>query len=341
MELTQSPLVSLGLAMRAKAIDRKSPGDGDQWLAAARAPVMAHKMLAAKAAVGTGSNDIDLGGYGGASIGAWAETLKNRSAFMRILADNAFIRARLNSRVAITTQPAIGYVVGEGAAMPLSPIAIRHITLQPVRCMSLVVCSNEQLTDLSTAAQIALSRTIGDAVAQSIDSAFIDAIISTGTPSFPASGTSAIDAWADLRQALLAVSSSGAGSIYAIASPEVGAMLATLSTTGGAQVFSAAPNEVANYPLVISDGAPASEIIVVNATQIAVDATPVVPVGTTQSSIEMSDTPIHNSTTPTPTSLISLWQTNATGLGAQSYIGAEALNDAAVAVITGVDYGGA
>jgi capsid protein len=341
MELTTSPIASLALAMRAKALFRSSPDGGSRWLSEIRAPAEAHRQLelSGKTAVGTGSSIFDFGTYGGGGIGTWPATLQRQSAMMRMIEDASFVRGRLNEQVAVTTRAAIGYVVGEGRALPLSPVEMRNVTLVPARCAALVVVSDTQLRDLSSGGQAALNRTIRDAVARVIDSAFIDMIVSTGTPSFPASGSTASACWSDLRQALLEVSASGTGQIYAIASPAVGAMLATLATTDGAQVFSAAPSEVANFPLLISEGAPAGEIIFVNASQVAADATPIVPVGTTQSSIEMSDAPTHNSTTPTPTTLVSLWQTNAVGLGCQAWIAAQPLNDSAVAVITGVDYG--
>ena len=340
MSYEVSPIASLAFAMRAKAL-MNSSDQGKRWLDEVRAPAAAHRMFEAsmrKAAVGTGDNIIDLGGAG-ANIGAWAAALRNRSAMMRILDENGFIRVPLRSRVAVTTQAAVGHSVGEGQAMPLSPISIQYVTLTPVRCASLVVCSNEQLTDLSSGGQAALGRSIADAVSRSIDACFTDMITSTATTSFPASGTAATNAWKDLRQALLAVSASGKGAVYAIASPQTGAMLATLATSDGAQAFSAAPNEVANYPLIISDGAPLNEIIVLNSAQITADATPIVPRGSTEATIEMSDSPTHNATEPVGTSLVSLWQNNATALGCECWVGALPLNDAAVAVITSCDYG--
>src|SRR5262245_4784555 len=124
-----SPIASLALASRAMAIGRNNPGEGgSNWLAAVNAPTDAVRML--KSAVG--ASDSNLGFYGGVSVSAWTAALRTRSAFARLYDDNALVRAKLNSSVAVTTQAGIAYQVGEGRSTPVSTVSMTTVMLTPV-----------------------------------------------------------------------------------------------------------------------------------------------------------------------------------------------------------------
>jgi hypothetical protein len=83
-----SAIAQLGWLTRAKAIaSKKSHYEAEDWLAANRAPEQARRIF--KAAVGAGSTtDSDLGETH-IAIGQWSDSLRTRSVFYRILADNA------------------------------------------------------------------------------------------------------------------------------------------------------------------------------------------------------------------------------------------------------------
>jgi len=55
----------------------------------------------------------------------------------------------------------------------------------------------------------------------------------------------------------------------------------------------------------------------------------------------MSDAPTHDSITPTPTSLVSMFQTNSLAMKASAAIAATRLNDSAVVLLEGIDWAGA
>jgi len=57
--------------------------------------------------------------------------------------------------------------------------------------------------------------------------------------------------------------------------------------------------------------------------------------------LEMSDAPTHDSITPTPTSLVSMFQTNSLAMKASAAIAATRLNDSAVVLLEGIDWAGA
>jgi HK97 family phage major capsid protein len=338
----ESPIAVLSWVARAKAIAAKGYHDeAAAWMAANRAPEKAQRIF--KSPAGAGSTiDSDLGDYG-ISIGAWSDSMRTQSAFYRILNDNGFTRVPIRTRVGITTVPVTGSVVGEGAAVPLSPLQLQNLMLQPVKAASLIVVTDELLRDISAAGQAALSRALMGAVSDAVDAAFLDAIVSTGTTSIGSSGATAVDAKADLRAALLAVNTVGAAKLYWIAAPDVAKRASTLDATGldAFPAMSAMGGELANLPCIVSSsGVPAGSLYLVDASGIAADGGPVTVKVSTQGDVLMDTAPPMNATTPTPASLVSLWQTNSTGLLANAWLGAQVLRDDAVAVITGISWGG-
>jgi HK97 family phage major capsid protein len=57
-----------------------------------------------------------------------------------------------------------------------------------------------------------------------------------------------------------------------------------------------------------------------------------------EASLEMQSAPTHDSTTPVPVELVSMFQTNSVAIRAERWINWKRRRDAAVAVISGVDY---
>ena len=58
-----------------------------------------------------------------------------------------------------------------------------------------------------------------------------------------------------------------------------------------------------------------------------------------EASLEMQSAPTHDSTTPTPVELVSMFQTNSVAIRAERWINWKRRRTAAVAVISGVNYG--
>jgi len=335
----ESPIATLAWVARAKAIAAKSyHGAGEEWLRMHNAPERALRII--KAPMGAGStSDSDLSDYG-ISIGAWSDSLRTTSAFYRILNDNGFIRIPAHVRAGITVTPATGSVVGEGNAVPLSKITLQNVLLEPVKASSLIVVTDELLRDVSAAGQAALSRALIGAVSDAVDAAFLDMLVNTGA--IASSGTTAIDAKADLRDALLAVNTVGAAKLYWIAAPDVAKRASVLPTTDGADAFpamSAMGGELANLPAIVSSGVPAGSLYLVDASGIAADGAGVTVAASRNATIEMDTAPTMDATVPTPAQMVSMFQTNSTALIANAWIAAQVLRSDAVAVITGIGWG--
>jgi hypothetical protein len=58
-----------------------------------------------------------------------------------------------------------------------------------------------------------------------------------------------------------------------------------------------------------------------------------------EASLEMESAPTHDSVTPTGVELVSMWQTNSVAIRAERWINWKRRRTAAVAVISGVNYG--
>jgi Phage capsid family len=341
MQPAESPAAILGWVARAKGIAANSfSGDAENWLAANGAPDRARRIY--KAAIGAGST-VDSAQASDILLGNWSDTLRTRSAFARILADGAFSRVPMNSRIGIVTVPATGSIVAEGDAIPVSRLTLTNFLLAPIKASALVVVTNELLRDVSSAGQQLFNREMLGAIADAVDSIFLDAIISTGSTSTASTGPTAADAKHDLRTALLAVNSIGAARLYWIAAPDVAKRASVLATTTGADAFtamSATGGELAGLPAIVANGVPGGHLYLVDASGIAADGGPVTVEASGQADVQMSDAPTMDGTTPTAAALTSMFMSNSTALRATAWFGASVLRDDAVAEITDIAWGG-
>jgi hypothetical protein len=108
--------------------------------------------------------------------------------------------------------------------------------------------------------------------------------------------------------------------------------LATLPGSNGPAFpeMTTAGGKLAGIPVISSDGAPGGDFVLVDAAQIAA-RTDVITIDSAQhTSIQMDDEPVSG-----PTSLVSLWQSNLTGVRVERWFGVERCHDGAVAILTG------
>jgi hypothetical protein len=331
---TTSAIATFAWVLRAKAFANQG-GDRtsvESWLLRNGAPGQAVRIF--KAAVGT--TDSDLGPYGGIAISAWADALRTRSAFYRILADGGFLRAPLNTRVAIATAPATGSIVGEGEAVPMSIVTMQGLLLSPIKASALIANTNEAWLDISAAGQLHLSRQIAGAISDAVDTAFLDMVLSTGSTSTASAGTTAVNAKHDLRTALLAVNTIGSAKLYWIAAVDVAKKASTLSDTGGGDAFSAMSatgGELAGLPCIVSSGVPSGSLFLIDASGIAADGGPVTETVSSQADILMRTDPTM------PAAMTSMWQTNCTAMKGNAVFGAQVLRDDAVAQVHSINWG--
>lgn len=329
-----SAAAQFGWIARARAIGTKMGhlGNAANWAAANGAPSRVVELI--KAPIGAGSTtDSNLGTYG-ISIGQWTDSAKNRSVFYRLLSDGAFVRMPMYVAVGITVATTSGYLVGEGAATPVGKVRLSNIQLQPKKAQALIIFTNELLNDVSAPGQQLFNRELLSAVSDAVDEAFLTPLIDTGSPAI--ASTSPL---ADVRAALLQINSVGTPRLYWVASPDVGKLGSTLSTNAPAfAAVSAGGGELCNLPLLISSGLAAGTLALIDGSGLAADGlTPTVDVSS-QADIKMdSDPSSMNATTPSGTTMVSMFQNNSVALRATAVFACEKLRDDAVAVVTGIN----
>lgn len=326
-----SAAATLGWIARGKAIARKSNGDEARaFLAANRAPLAAQRIFE-KAAIGAGStSDSTLAD--GVSIARWSDSARTTSAFYHILADGAFVRLPMETRVGMVTSAPSAGVVAEGKSIPVSRVTINNVVVAPQKVGAMLVVSDSLLLAIG-AEQSVFPRELLSVISAAVDTAFVDKI-DTGLT--PITSTAPMP---DLRAALLAVSGVAAPRPYWIAAQDVakfGSTIGTAKTGAPVAAASATGGELAGLPMLVSSGVPAGTLYLVDAAQVAVAAeTPTIEVST-QADILMDTAPTGASDVPTAAQMVSMFETNSTALKATAIFGAEKLRSTAVAVVTGI-----
>ena len=139
-------------------------GAAEDWLAANHAPERALRIIKAPVGAGT-TTDSDLGAYGLSII---ADSLRTRSVFYRLLADSAFIRAPVRTRVGMATSTATAAVVPEGEAIPVSRVTLGNVLLEPVKASALIVVTDTLLRDVSAGGQSLFNRELAGAISDAV-----------------------------------------------------------------------------------------------------------------------------------------------------------------------------
>lgn len=331
-----SPVATLGWIARAKAIASKSDQEAAQaWLEAVRCPEDIRRVY--KAAVGAGTS-ADLG----IPVSAWVDALARRSVFYRLMSDNALQRLPVRSRAGLAAVSGAGSVVGEGMATPLRELVLSNDLLEELKVQCMIICSDAMLADPST--QAAFNRALMNKMAAAVDGAFLDLLMSSGTPSAPSAGVTAADAHHDLRTALLTMTSTDEDRLYWILGIEAAKRASSLADAAGSTAFadmSSAGGSLLGQPALVSAGVTTDALYLVNGAAIVADAGSPSIDTSTQADIQMNDAPTMNGITPTPASLVSLFQSDLTAIRCTAWVAARALGEAdAVVEVTSIGWGG-
>ena len=276
-------------------------------------------------------------------VSGFSDTLRNRSVFFRLMAENAFTRAPFHVPFGVVSGPASGSVVPEGASIPVSRLSLANVTLEPRKVAALVVMTADLVRNTSAASQALFARELRGAVSDAADGALFDSTIDSSTPQFTSSGNDVDDIRADLFQMLSAVNSVGSAALYWVAAPDVAKRLSTIATSGGSDAFpnaSALGGELLNLPLLVSSVLPAGTLYLLNAGSIAAEAGAIEVADSEHATVQMNDEPTGDSVTPTASALVSMLQTNSVALRATVMMAVERLRVDAIAKLDGISWMG-
>lgn len=271
-----------------------------------------------------------------------------------------------NVRVKRQTSGGDAYWVGEGRPKPLTSFDFDTVTLRWAKIANIAVLTDEQVRFSSPSAETTVRTALTEAIAAREDITFIDpsvtaipdtrpASITNGAASHPSSGADAAAARADAGTLMMALADAGLPYSQAvwIANSSTAIQLMLMQNALGQPEFSgmtATGGTFMGRPMIVSDhiasvGSPGSSILVLmipqevylsDDGQVMVDAS-------REASLQMDDAPTNASasgspSTPTATSVVSMFQTNSVAIRAERYINWARRRDAAVQYLTGVAY---
>lgn len=267
-----------------------------------------------------------------------------------------------NVRIAGQTSGGSAGWVGEGAPKPLTAFDFNATELRWAKVAAISVLTNELIRFSSPSAERLVRDALAAAVNERLDIDFVNpakaavanvspASITNGATAIPSSGSDADAIRADLKALwapFIAARNPPRSAVYIMDSTTALALSLMLNPLGQPEfpgitmnggTFNGVPAIVSDYLPVTSDGGivvlvNASDIWLADDGQVTVDASQ-------EASLQMLDNPTNNSASGTPTTMVSMFQTNSTAFRAERYINWARRRASGVAYLTGVSWGGA
>jgi HK97 family phage major capsid protein/HK97 family phage prohead protease len=268
--------------------------------------------------------------------------------------------------IAGQTSGGSGYWVGEGAPKPLTSIGFQRTTLGMMKVANIAVVTEEQLRASTPSADMLLRDALSGAIVERIDRDFIDpdaagtanvqpASITYGATGTAVTGTNNAAVITDLQTLYAPVLANNVdvASLVLIMSAKTALALSMAQDSLGRYVFpdiSMKGGTLKGIPVIVSQYAdfgggnsPASNglIVLVAASEVwLADDGQVSIAMSNQASLQMLDNPTNNSVTPTPTTMVSMFQTDSVALRAERFINWARRRAGVVTYLTNVAYTG-
>lgn len=331
-----------------------------------RDPVVVDIIKAAVSAGSTlsGSWAEDLVGDATSAFADFVEFLRPQTILGKFGQNGVPALRRVPFRVPLISQSAggSGYWVGEGKAKPLTAFDFARTTLEPLKVANIAVVTMEVLRDSSPSAEVILRDQLAAALRERLDIDFIDPAkaasagvsppsITNGVAAIHSSGNSADDIRNDIKAifgAFIAANNAPTTGVW-IMPATVALALSLMQNPLGQPEFPGINmngGTLFGLPVIVSEYVPTvtagARVALVNASDIYLGDDGDVAVDmSTEASLEMSDAPTHNSTTPTAAQLVSMFQTNSAAFRAERTINWAKRRASAVALLDQVNWGNA
>lgn len=266
-------------------------------------------------------------------------------------------RIPFNVRIPAQTSGGAAYWVGEGAPKPLTSFDFTSTEHRWNKVASIAVLTEELIRFSDPSAERLVRDSLADAVIARTDIDFIDpakalvanvspASITNGATAIPSRGPTAEDVRCDL-QALwapfIAANNAPRTAVYIMNSTTALAVSLMVNALGTAQEFPGITmngGTLLGVPVIVSDYVPEGIVALVNASDIYLSDDGQVTVDASrEASLQMLDNPTNNSATGTPTTMVSMFQTNSVALRAERYINWSRRRASGVAYLTDVTWG--
>jgi hypothetical protein len=268
---------------------------------------------------------------------SFAATVRNISAFFWLIQNGAF-RAPFNQRISYFTGLPSGKLRGEGEVISVKRATGDKVFLQPKMVAGISVFTKEMITSVSGQGEAFLTTELKRAIVPTLDAGMFSLITDGSTPTMASSGPAPTGAIADIRWLLSQVNPKAESRLVWVMSPDVGQYASTLYEAGWVfERMGPTGGEICNTPAIVSDGLDPGTFGLIDATGIAADSLGVDLTVSTQSSLQLDDSP--DSPVTSSTNVISLWQQNLVALMPQVMFDVERMRANAFAKVTGVNWG--
>ncbi|EOO4397964.1 phage major capsid protein, partial [Escherichia coli] len=243
--------------------------------------------------------------------------------------------------------------VGEGKAKPLTKFDFESITFSHAKVSAIAVLTEELIRFSSPAADALVRNALAEAVVARLDTDFVDpkkaavadvspASITHDVKGTASSGNPDADAEAAFGQ-FVAANLQPTGAVWLMSSTNALALSMRKNALGQKEYpdMTLLGGSFQGLPVIVSQYV-GDQLVLVNAPDIYLADDGGVAVDMSrEASLEMQSEPTGDSTTPSPVELVSMFQTGSVAIRAERWINWRRRRTAAVAVITGVNYGSA
>ena len=265
-----------------------------------------------------------------------------------------------NVRLIEQTQGGTGYWVGVGAPKPLTAFGYAPITLSPTKVAAIAVASEESLRYSTPSLDTLIRDGLRDALVERVDRDLLDpaeagsanvqpASLTNGLTALTSAGTTADNARTDLANLVQALRSQNLRGPIAIVLPDsLLTGMAFMVNSLGQPEFPGLDGDGGTYKGIrfisseyVANASGAGNMVVAIAERevflsddggVRVDAS-------REASLQMLDNPTNNSATATPTTMVSMWQTNSVAFRGEWFINWQKRRSSAVAYIDDVNWG--
>lgn len=249
-----------------------------------------------------------------------------------------------------------GYWVGEGKAKPLTKFSYGAATLGRLKVANIAVITDQLLKRASLPADTMIRDQLVAALASRMDTDFLlptkgavagvsPASVTNGVTGIASSGNDAADVRTDVQKVFASFLAGGnvpSAGVWVMRSETAMALTLMRNALGGREFpdMTMTGGIFEGLPAIVSDYAPVGVVALINAQDVyfadeggfQVDMS-------TEASLEMKTDPAHDSTTPTPAELVSMFQTNSVAFRAERELNWSKRRPGAVQVLTGVKWG--
>ncbi|EAQ6186826.1 phage major capsid protein [Salmonella enterica] len=256
-----------------------------------------------------------------------------------------------NIRIPAQTSGGSANWVGQGKAKPLTKFDFESITFSFAKVAAIAVLTDELIRFSNPAADALVRNALAEAVIARLDTDFISpskaevanvspASITNGITAVPSTGNPDDDAAAAFG-VFVAANLQPNGAVWLMSSTTALALSMRKNALGQKEYpeMTLLGGTFQGLPVIVSQYV-GNQLVLVNAPDIYLADDGGVAVDMSrEASLEMESDPAGDSITPTVTELVSMFQTNSVAIRAERWINWKRRRTAAVAVISGVNYG--